>query len=151
MKIFFVQFVTPWTITRQAPLSMGIHQARILEWVAMPSSRGSPSPAIEPGSLTSNLHWQGGSLSVVPAGKPTVRFSYPQTKKWPQTGTLGLEPQAFPKPLMATRAQRLPPQPFIPSLNRELEGTCSWPAHKRPRHGDSQACAIKQLLSSIKK
>ena len=34
-------FVTLWTITHQAPLSMGILQARILEWVAMPSSRGS--------------------------------------------------------------------------------------------------------------
>ena len=34
-------FVTPWTVARQAPLSMGILQARILEWVAMPSSRGS--------------------------------------------------------------------------------------------------------------
>ena len=34
-------FATAWTITRQAPLSMGILQARILEWVAMPSSRGS--------------------------------------------------------------------------------------------------------------
>ena len=33
--------VTPWTIACQAPLSMGILQARILEWVAMPSSRGS--------------------------------------------------------------------------------------------------------------
>ena len=32
-------FVTPWTVARQAPLSMGILQARILEWVAMPSSR----------------------------------------------------------------------------------------------------------------
>ena len=31
-------FVTPWTVARQAPLSMGIFQARILEWVAMPSS-----------------------------------------------------------------------------------------------------------------
>ena len=27
-------FVTPWTVARQAPLSMGILQARILEWVA---------------------------------------------------------------------------------------------------------------------
>ena len=26
---------------RQAPLSMGILQAKLLEWVAMPSSRGS--------------------------------------------------------------------------------------------------------------
>ena len=33
------EFVTPWTVALQAPLSMGILQARILEWVAMPSSR----------------------------------------------------------------------------------------------------------------
>ena len=32
-------FVTPWTGAHQAPLSMGILQARILEWVAMPFSR----------------------------------------------------------------------------------------------------------------
>ena len=31
----------PWTVAYQAPLSMGILWARILEWVAMPSSRGS--------------------------------------------------------------------------------------------------------------
>ena len=36
--------VTPWTVAHQAPLSMGILHARILEWVAMPSSRGSPQP-----------------------------------------------------------------------------------------------------------
>ena len=33
--------VTLWTVARQAPLSMGILQARILEWVAIPFSRGS--------------------------------------------------------------------------------------------------------------
>ena len=33
--------VTLWAVAHQAPLSMGILQARILEWVAMPSSRGS--------------------------------------------------------------------------------------------------------------
>ena len=38
--------VTPWTVARQAPLSMGIIQARILEWVAMPSSRDLPNPGI---------------------------------------------------------------------------------------------------------
>ena len=32
---------TLWTIACQAPLSMGTHQARILEWVAMPPSKGS--------------------------------------------------------------------------------------------------------------
>ena len=30
-----------WTVARQAPLSLGIFQARILEWVVMPSSGGS--------------------------------------------------------------------------------------------------------------
>ena len=34
-------FATPWAVARQTPLSMGILQARILEWVAMPFSRGS--------------------------------------------------------------------------------------------------------------
>ena len=31
--------MTPWTEAYQSPLSMGILQVRILEWVAMPSSR----------------------------------------------------------------------------------------------------------------
>ena len=34
-------FATPWIVARQASLSMGILQARILEWVATPFSRGS--------------------------------------------------------------------------------------------------------------
>ena len=33
-------FVTPWTIAHQAPLSMEILQARILDWGATPFSRG---------------------------------------------------------------------------------------------------------------
>ena len=32
---------TPWAVAHQCPLSMGIPQARILEWIAVPSSRGS--------------------------------------------------------------------------------------------------------------
>ena len=41
-------FVTPWTLAHQASLSMGILQARILEWVAMPSSSGSSQPRDQP-------------------------------------------------------------------------------------------------------
>ena len=37
-------FATPWTVAHEAPLSMGILWARILDWVAMPSSRGSSQP-----------------------------------------------------------------------------------------------------------
>ena len=37
-------FATPLTVAYQAPLSMEILQARILEWVVMPSSRVSSQP-----------------------------------------------------------------------------------------------------------
>ena len=41
----FVQlFATLQTVAHQAPLFMGILQARKLEWVAMPSSRESSQP-----------------------------------------------------------------------------------------------------------
>ena len=59
-------FANLLTITRQAPLSMGILQSRILEWVAMPSSRDLPNPEIEPGSPTLQAH----SLPTELPGKP---------------------------------------------------------------------------------
>ena len=59
-------FVTPWTTARQAPLSMGILQARILEWVAIHSSRGSSNPGIKPRSPV----LQADSLPSEPLGKP---------------------------------------------------------------------------------
>ena len=34
-------FATPWTVAHQAPLTMGVLQAKILAWVAVSSSRGS--------------------------------------------------------------------------------------------------------------
>ena len=37
-------FATPWTVVHQAPLPMGILQARILAGVAMSPSRGSSQP-----------------------------------------------------------------------------------------------------------
>ena len=40
---------TPWTVACQAPLSMGISQARILKWVPISHSRGS-SPSQESNS-----------------------------------------------------------------------------------------------------
>ena len=42
--------MTPWTVAHQVPQSLGILQARILEWVAMPSSGDLPKPGIEPKS-----------------------------------------------------------------------------------------------------
>ena len=37
-------FAHLWTVAHQIPLSMGILQARILEWVALPSYKGSSQP-----------------------------------------------------------------------------------------------------------
>ena len=49
----------------------GILQARILEWDAMPSSRGIfPTQGSNP-CLLCLLHWQAGSLPLSPPGKPT--------------------------------------------------------------------------------
>ena len=49
----------------------GILQARILEWVVMPSSRASSWPRHLPyPRLLGLLHWQVGSLPLAPPGKP---------------------------------------------------------------------------------
>ena len=53
-------FATPWTVAHQTPLSKGILQARVLELVAMPSSRG-PS---QPRDRTCVSHIAGGIFTV---------------------------------------------------------------------------------------
>ena len=73
-------FVTLCPVTSQAPLSVYSNipsknlEFNPLEWVALPSSRGSrpPHPGIEPTSL-SLLHWQVDSLPLVPLGKPIIK------------------------------------------------------------------------------
>ena len=55
----------PWAVAHQGPLSMGILQARILEWIAMPSG-DLPNPGIEPRSPTLQVDY----LPSEPPGKP---------------------------------------------------------------------------------
>ena len=51
--------VTPWTVARQDPLSMGLFQARVLECVAISFSRGySPSRDLTPASCISRISRQ---------------------------------------------------------------------------------------------
>ena len=65
----------------------GILQARILEWVAMSSSRGSSQPK----HLFPNLHllyllyWQAGSLPLAPPG---YQYKYCQRRQWHPTPVL---------------------------------------------------------------
>ena len=65
--------VTPLTVARQAPLSIGIFQARILEWIAILLSRGSSQPGIEPRSST----LQADSLPTELPGKPVLTPTSP--------------------------------------------------------------------------
>ena len=60
-------FVSRWTCSLPGSSVHGILQARILEWVAMPFSRGSSWPR-DWKSLWGLLHWQEGSLPLVPPG-----------------------------------------------------------------------------------
>ena len=57
-----------WIVTCQGLLSMGILQERMLDWIAMPSSRGSSRPRDRTPSLLHLPHWQGGSLPLAPPG-----------------------------------------------------------------------------------
>ena len=64
-------FVTLWTVTCQAPLSMGF--SRQVYWNGLP--RSPPGDLRDPGiehirSLLCLLRWQAGYLPLVPPGKP---------------------------------------------------------------------------------
>ena len=61
-------FVTPVDCSPPGSSVRGILQARILEWVAMPFSRGRPNPRIEPGSPA----LAGRFLTTEPPGRPST-------------------------------------------------------------------------------
>ena len=61
-------FATPWTVARQAPLSMGFPRREYWSGLPVASPRDLPNPGIEPISLYL-LHWQAGSSPLGPPGK----------------------------------------------------------------------------------
>ena len=65
--------VTPWTVARQAPLSMGFSRQEDWSGLPFPSPEDLPDPGIEPRS--SALHVD--SLPFEPPGKPQFRDSTP--------------------------------------------------------------------------
>ena len=78
-------FATPWTVVCQGPFVHGILQARILEWVAMPSSRDHPYLGIIPMSPASPA-LQMNSLPTEPPGSESIsRFSHVQLFVTPWT------------------------------------------------------------------
>ena len=71
-------FATLWTMARQAPLSMEILQARILEWAATLSTRGSSWPR-DRNCVSCLLLWLAGSIPLTPPGKPKNPYKWGQT------------------------------------------------------------------------
>ena len=62
-------FATLWTIAPQAPLSMGFSRQEYWSGLPFPPPGELPNPGINP-RLLRLLHWQAGSLPLVPPGKP---------------------------------------------------------------------------------
>ena len=81
LKSFFISLVVVWSLSLvqllydptdciacQAPLSMAFPQARILEWIAIPFSRGSSQHRDQ----TPISHIAGGFFTTEPPGKPFI-------------------------------------------------------------------------------
>ena len=64
-------------VSGQTPLFIGVLQARILEWVVIPSSRDLPDPGIEPGSPALQVDFLPAELP----GKPIVLFAEQKSMK----------------------------------------------------------------------
>ena len=63
-------FTTLWTLTHQAPLSMGFSKQEYWNGLLCPPPGNLPNPDIKPESLSHFLHWQAGSLPLAVPGKP---------------------------------------------------------------------------------
>ena len=73
-------FVTLWTVAHQVPLSMGFSRQEYWSRLPCPSPGNLPQ-GLNPRGLLPLLHWQLGSLPLVPPGKPRfllgdVQFFY---------------------------------------------------------------------------
>ena len=64
--------MTPWTVTHQALLSMGVSRQEDRSGLPFPPPGDLPGPAVEPVSPAS----QAGSVPTEPAGKPLVPRRY---------------------------------------------------------------------------
>ena len=99
--------VTPCTAAHQAPLSRGFSRQEYWSGLPCPPPGELPNPGIEPVSLTSNLHWQVGSLPLALLGKPLLCPN-------PSTLIRGVSIYfAFGKHQPATKSWGSPP-PFCP-------------------------------------
>ena len=65
-------FATSWTVTYQAPPSMGFSKLEYWSGLTFPSPGGLPDPGMEPTSPA----FSGGFFTTEPPGKPDLYFKY---------------------------------------------------------------------------
>ena len=118
----------------------GILQARILEWIAMPSSRGSSQPR-DWTHISCLLHWQMGSLPLAPPGKLNYWARALETRVTTAESTRSsywspgrLEPVLCKeKPLQwEARAPQLESSPLL-TATREKPSQKPWPAQPKKK------------------
>ena len=80
-------FGTLWTVTCQAPLSMGFSRQEYWSWLLCPPPGDLPTQESNPG-LLSLLHWQVGCLPLMPSGKPTKTVAAVKTQSFPELNFL---------------------------------------------------------------
>ena len=68
-KVMKVLFVTPWTVARQAPLSMEFSRQEYWSGLPCPSPGDLPNPGIKSGSPALQVD----SLPSEPPGKPNLK------------------------------------------------------------------------------
>ena len=116
-SVVFNSFATPWTIAHQTPLSMRIPwilQARILEWIAISSSRGSSWPRDR--TLVSCI---GRHIFYLWATREAHSSQYCKAKDREETGkTRGREE--------STRGQKEKKSLFIPTTNNSYQLFYFW-------------------------
>ena len=71
----YLTLVTPWTVARQAPLSMGFSRQEYWSGLPRPPPGHLPSPGIQPASLTSPVR-TGGFLPLKPPGKDLLSLHW---------------------------------------------------------------------------
>ena len=64
---------TPWTVARQAPLSLGFSKQECWSWLPLPPSGDLPDPGIQPAPPVASA-LAGRFFTSEPAGKPRVLF-----------------------------------------------------------------------------
>ena len=74
-------FATLWTIAHQAPLCMGFSRQEYWSGLPCPPAGIFPTQGSNP-RLLCLLHWQVGSLPLVPPGEPRLCAASAQTQQW---------------------------------------------------------------------